>query len=159
MFARADVAGALYMLSKVQSASVVFMPLQPRSRQHHLRHCHLLSSHRGSKHNLLYYCRTMQMPSEASWTAMATLHHEIGLRFIIGLPLNNNNEQLMAAMVRKARQVLPAAAIAGFELGNEPMYWEVCPDVKIGAVSVSILKRIRAFAALEYACQQLCCSL
>jgi hypothetical protein len=77
----------------------------------------------------------MQMPNDASWAAMATLHREIGLRFIIGLPLNNNNEQLMAAMVRKARQVLPAAAIAGFELGNEPMYWEVCPEVKIGAVS------------------------
>jgi hypothetical protein len=76
-----------------------------------------------------------QMPNEASWAAMSTLHRELGLRFIIGLPLNNNNEQLMAAMVRKARQVLPAAAIAGFELGNEPMYWEVCPDVKIGAVS------------------------
>jgi hypothetical protein len=71
---------------------------------------------------------------------MATLHREIDLRFIIGLPLNNNNELLMAAMVRKARQVLPAAAIAGFELGNEPMYWEVCPDVKIGAVSDGILK-------------------
>uniref|UniRef100_A0A383WPH3 Glycoside hydrolase family 79 protein n=1 Tax=Tetradesmus obliquus TaxID=3088 RepID=A0A383WPH3_TETOB len=74
-----------------------------------------------------------EMPSDASWAAMATLHQAIGLRFIIGLPLNNNNEQLMAAMIRKARQVLPAAAIAGFELGNEPMYWEVCPDVKIGA--------------------------
>ncbi|KAF6257825.1 hypothetical protein COO60DRAFT_1701631 [Scenedesmus sp. NREL 46B-D3] len=75
----------------------------------------------------------VQMPGDASWEAMATLHRNTGLRFIIGLPLNNHNEQLMAAMVRKARQVLPAAAIAGFELGNEPMYWEVCPDVKIGA--------------------------
>jgi hypothetical protein len=79
----------------------------------------------------------LQMPIEASWEAMATLHRNIGLRFIIGLPLNNNNEQLMAAMIRKARQVLPAAAIAGFELGNEPMCWEVCPDVKIGAVSLT----------------------
>jgi hypothetical protein len=76
----------------------------------------------------------MQMPSDAAWAAMATLHRDVGLRFIIGLPLNNNNEQLMAAMIRKAWQVLPAAAIAGFELGNEPMYWEVCPDVNIGAV-------------------------
>ncbi|WIA36716.1 hypothetical protein OEZ86_007990 [Tetradesmus obliquus] len=75
----------------------------------------------------------LQMPSDASWAAMATLHQSIGLRFIVGLPLNNNNEQLMAAMIKKARAVLPAAAIAGFELGNEPMYWEVCPDVKIGA--------------------------
>lgn len=66
---------------------------------------------------------------------MAALHREVGMRFIIGLPLMGDNALLLKDMMAVARQHLPEQAIIGFELGNEPTYWQVCPDIYTGAVS------------------------
>lgn len=59
---------------------------------------------------------------------MAKLHKETGMKFIIGVPLNGNRPEFVFAMVAKARDFLPEAAILGFELGNEPAYWD-CPGM------------------------------
>lgn len=59
---------------------------------------------------------------------MAKLHKDIGMKFIIGLPLNGNNMSLIQGMMAKARDFLPKQAIVAFELGNEPNYWQ-CPGL------------------------------
>lgn len=50
------------------------------------------------------------------------------MRFIIGVPLNRNNPGFIHAMIETAKQHLPDEAIIGFELGNEPTYWD-CPGL------------------------------
>lgn len=59
---------------------------------------------------------------------MAALHAASGARFIIGLPLNGNNASLQREMIDAAQRALPQDAIMGYELGNEPTYWD-CPGL------------------------------
>jgi hypothetical protein len=67
------------------------------------------------------------MPEQKHWDAMAALHRAAGTRFIIGVPLHNNKETLVKAMIAKAKETL-GDALMGIDLGNEPMYWP-CPGM------------------------------
>ena len=58
---------------------------------------------------------------------MKQLHEAKGTKFIIGVPLHDNNEALVKAIIKKAKAAL-GDALLGIELGNEPMYWP-CPGV------------------------------
>jgi hypothetical protein len=61
---------------------------------------------------------------------MKQLHEAKGTKFIIGVPLHDNNEVLVKAIIKKAKTEL-GDALLGIELGNEPMYWP-CPGVVSG---------------------------
>lgn len=79
------------------------------------------------------------VPGRASWDAMAQLHKHAGTRFIIGLPLAGGNVTLMRAMMAMAWRRLPPAALAGFELGNEPSYWECTGAVRAIMLGVGLV--------------------
>ena len=52
------------------------------------------------------------------------MHAEFGAKYLIGLPLwRADSADLAKKMMATAEAALPAAALVGFELGNEPEFW------------------------------------